>query len=99
MTVVLAAHGSPDPRHAAAVEEIRSAAAERLGDVRLGWLGHHEPLLASVVSEALSEDDATVVVPLLLAPAFHARVDVPAGAATARVARVLAPDARLLTVL
>jgi sirohydrochlorin ferrochelatase len=40
-----------------------------------------------------------VVVPLLLAPAFHARVDVPAGAATARVAEVLAPDARLLDAL
>jgi len=99
MTVVLAAHGSPDPRHAAAIEEIRSAAADRLGDVRLGWLGHHEPLLASVVTEALAADPDTVVVPLLLAPAFHARVDVPAGAGTARVAAVLAPDRRLLTAL
>jgi sirohydrochlorin ferrochelatase len=99
MTVVLAAHGSPDPRHAAAIEEIRAAAAVRLGDVRLGWLGHHEPLLASVVADALAEDPETVVAPLLLAPAFHARVDVPAGAATARVAAVLAPDPRLLTVL
>lgn len=99
MTVVLAAHGSPDPRHSATIEQIRTAAAGRLGDVRIGWLGHHEPSLSAAVRAALADDPDTVVVPLLLAPAFHAQVDVPAGAATARVAEVLAPDDRLLDVL
>ncbi|HYN74743.1 MAG TPA: CbiX/SirB N-terminal domain-containing protein [Candidatus Limnocylindria bacterium] len=99
MTVVLAAHGSPDPRHAAVMEDLRAAVEADLGDTRLGWLGHHTPDLPTVVSEALSTDPDTVVVPLLLAPAFHARVDVPAGAAEARIAAVLAPDERLLDLL
>ena len=42
MTVVLAAHGSPDPRHAAAIEEIRAAAARRLGVLRSLKVLSHE---------------------------------------------------------
>ncbi len=99
MTVILAAHGSPDPRHAVVMEAIRAGVAARLGDVRLGWLGHHSPELGQVVSEALAEDPETIVVPLLLAPAFHARVDVPAGAGGARISDVLAPDRRLIELL
>lgn len=99
MTVVLAAHGSPDPRHAAVMEDLRAAVEADLGDTRLGWLGHHTPDLSTVVREALRTDPHCVVVPLLLAPAFHARVDVPAGAASARIAAVLAPDERLLDLL
>ncbi len=39
------------------------------------------------------------MVPLLLAPAFHATVDLPAASRTSRVAKVLAPDRRLLTAM
>lgn len=98
MTVVLAAHGSPDPRHAAAIGRIRDAVALHLEDVRVGWLGHHSPSLTEAVAAA-PDVDSTVVVPLLLAPAFHARIDVPAGAHGLPIARVLAPDALLLEAL
>jgi sirohydrochlorin ferrochelatase len=96
LTVILAAHGSPDPRHASTIRAIRDAVAERLADVRLGWLGHQQPGLAALVGERVLEGDRPIVVPLLLAPAFHATVDVPAASGHARVAEVLAPDPRLL---
>jgi sirohydrochlorin ferrochelatase len=99
VTVVLAAHGSPDPRHRKVVGRIRDAAALHLGDVRIGWLGHHRPSLRGVVDRAATQRDPVTVVPLLLAPAFHATTDVPSGARSARIAPVLAPDDLLLDVL
>jgi sirohydrochlorin ferrochelatase len=86
---VLAAHGSPDPRHAATVTDVVAALRRRGRDAVVGWLGHSTPTLADAVTGAGA---GAVVVPFLLAPAFHAREDVPAGAGTARVADVLAPD-------
>jgi uroporphyrin-III C-methyltransferase / precorrin-2 dehydrogenase / sirohydrochlorin ferrochelatase len=88
--VVLAAHGSPDPRHARTVEAIAEGLRRRGRDARIGWLGHGTPLLPEAVAQAGPD---AVVVPLLLAPAFHARVDVPAGAGRAVVSDVLVPDA------
>ena len=88
-TLVLAAHGSPDPRHAATVHEVAEAVRRRGRDVVVGWLGHASPSLPDAVREA---GDGAVVVPFLLAPAFHAREDVPAGSNGARVAQVLVPD-------
>ncbi len=81
------------------MESLREAVELRCGATHLGWLGHHEPALDEVVAAALRVDPRSVVVPVLLAPAFHARVDVPAGAGQATVARVLAPDERLLDAL
>ena len=101
--IVLIAHGSPDPRHARDVEALTDAVRAR---VRAGravgacYLDHHEPSADALAAE-LSR--SAVVVPLLLTPAYHSRVDVPqaverlrGGGADVRLAPTLGPDGRLL---
>ncbi|MBP2705662.1 sirohydrochlorin chelatase [Microbispora sp. RL4-1S] len=70
------AHGSRDPRAAAAVEALldRARAARPGLDVRAAYLDHAAPTLTG----ALSGLDEAVVVPLLLTAAYHSRVDIPA---------------------
>jgi sirohydrochlorin ferrochelatase len=79
--IVLLAHGSPDPRHRAGVEtlaeHVRSQAAGRA--VHTAYLDHHPPTPADV---ARGLGPGAVVVPVLLTPAYHARVDVPAAVRT-----------------
>lgn len=71
------AHGSRDPRAAARIAELMHAVAElRPGlSTSSAFLDLSEPDLTEVAC-SLSADRA-VVVPLLFAQAFHARVDVP----------------------
>jgi sirohydrochlorin ferrochelatase len=104
--LVLAVHGSAHPAYRAAVEAIRCAADERRtaadGAVTLGWLDHEQPDLASAAASAGAAATPVVVLPLLLAAGYHARVDIPAmlaAAPYARVARPLGPDARLARAL
>ncbi|MGZ3147814.1 sirohydrochlorin chelatase [Lentzea chajnantorensis] len=96
MTPLIAvAHGSRDPRSAASIhallDVVRSLRPEL--DVRGAFLDLCAPRLHDVLREP------SVVVPLLLGKAFHARVDVPAAVAESRVpaevADVLGPDPRL----
>jgi sirohydrochlorin ferrochelatase len=74
--IVLLAHGSPDPRHASGVEALarRVRAAAHGRGVHTAYLDHHAPTPA----EAAAQAGHGVVVPVLLTPAHHARVDVPA---------------------
>ncbi|HET7901671.1 MAG TPA: CbiX/SirB N-terminal domain-containing protein [Candidatus Nanopelagicales bacterium] len=82
---ILLAHGSPDPRSSAAVRSAATAIAARTGTtVAAAYLDHDQPRLADVV------DDGSVVLPLLLSTAYHAKVDVPAAVAA------VASDVRLL---
>lgn len=85
--VVLVAHGSRDPRAAAATRAlVRAVAAARPGvDVRASYLDHTLPRPHQVLAalEAAGHRRATLV-PLLLTSAFHGRVDVPAVLTTAR---------------
>jgi sirohydrochlorin ferrochelatase len=88
--LVLAAHGSPHPDHAASILELRDAIGRR-GDVHVGWLDFAEPDLAGAVALARESTNdrlsaaeqrsrrrgAVVVVPLLLAAGYHAKVDIP----------------------
>ena len=71
------AHGSRDPRAAIAIEQLMAAvAALRPGLVTASaFLDLSEPDLISVVSSL--QVRRAVVVPLLFAQAFHARIDVP----------------------
>lgn len=101
--IVLLAHGSPDPRHAAAVEAItervRLLVAPR--PVHTAYLDHHPPTVADVAAAAAGG----VLTPLLLTRATHIRDDVPAAAremtALGRgdyaVADALGPDELLFT--
>jgi sirohydrochlorin ferrochelatase len=98
-TLVLAAHGSRDPRSAAnaraVVGQIRCM---RPGlDVRVAFCELNAPRLA----DALTSD--AVVTPFLLADAYHARLDIPRQIAecgvAVRQADVLGEDDRLVSVL
>jgi sirohydrochlorin ferrochelatase len=97
-TVVLAAHGSRDPRAAATVRALARAvgAGTPGGDVRAAFLELAAPHLSDVLAGL--GDRPAVVVPLLLTPAYHARTDLPGVVAAARdggarvaVAEVLGP--------
>lgn len=109
--LVLAAHGSPHPDHAPSIHALRDAIG-RQGDVTVGWLDFGEPDLVGAVAQArqsgngrqgpaelrLRRHGPVIVVPLLLAAGFHARVDIPRMLARAHrviVAPTLGPDPRL----
>jgi len=97
--LVLAAHGSADPRSAANAHAVAGRLrAMRPGlDVRVAFCELNTPRLADVLTP-----DA-VVTPFLLADAYHARIDIPrqiAGCgATVRQADVLGEEDRLVAVL
>jgi sirohydrochlorin ferrochelatase len=108
MTLVLTAHGSADPRSAANAHAVANRVAWlRPGlDVRLAFLEHSSPGLAEALT---SVDGPAVITPLLLANAYHARVDLPGQIAGRRPnfevrqaiwqAEVLGEDDRLVAVL
>lgn len=104
-TLVLTAHGSRDPRSGANAE----AVADRLAlmrpdlDVRLAFLELNTPNFVDVLA-GLPDARRAVVAPLLLASAYHARLDIPkqiadAGAHGIRQSDVLGEDERLVSVL
>jgi sirohydrochlorin ferrochelatase len=104
-TVILAAHGSTDPRSA----EVAHALAGRMRrlrpwlDVRAAFLGQCGPALGDVLAGVRVRSGRTVVVPMLLAGAYHARIDIPAAIAASGAvveeADVLGEDPALITVL
>jgi sirohydrochlorin ferrochelatase len=85
--VVLVAHGSRDPRAAAATRALALAvgAARPDWEVSASYLDHSLPRPAQVLGglEAAGHRRA-VLVPLLLTAAYHGRVDVPGAVAAAR---------------
>jgi sirohydrochlorin ferrochelatase len=101
-SLVLTAHGSADPRSAASAHEVAHTIrmVRRNVDVRVAFCEQNAPNLRDVL--AASAYDA-VVVPLLLADAYHASVDIPAmidaSGSGARQADVLGEDYRLVHVL
>lgn len=100
--LLLIAHGSRDPRHAATV----AALAEEVRALRPGlefataYLDHCAPRIPQVAGRLGAH---AVAVPLLLNRAFHAKHDIPAALRAAGtelpVADVLGPSPLLLTVL
>lgn len=111
-TLVLTAHGSADPRSAANARAIAGHLVRmRPGlDVRLAFCEHNSPSLAQVLAGLAAEHHApkAVVTPLLLANAYHARIDIPGQIANCTndvsgihvsQAAVLGEDDRLVSVL
>jgi uroporphyrin-III C-methyltransferase/precorrin-2 dehydrogenase/sirohydrochlorin ferrochelatase len=73
-SLVLLAHGSPDPRHAKGVEKIAEQVRRRWsGHVHAAYLDHHSPSATDVARRL----NGGVLVPLLLTTAYHVRKDVP----------------------
>ncbi|GAA3018841.1 sirohydrochlorin chelatase [Kitasatospora albolonga] len=100
--LLLIAHGSRDPRHAATVEALsgRVRALRPDLDVTTAYLDHCAPRLGQVAPRLRG----AVAVPLLLNRAFHARSDIPAalreaGAHDLPLADVLGPSPLLLAAL
>lgn len=87
MALTLLAHGSPDPRHARDVASLAGRLKVAGIDTQVAYLDHHEPSPAGAArswqERAVSD---TTVVPLLISPAYHARVDVPAALGAMRSA-------------
>ena len=103
-TLVLTAHGSEDPRSAANARAVAGQVARMRPDldVRLAFCELNAPNLIDVLNGCSGR---ALVTPLLLADAYHARVDIPAqiercGAGhRVRQAGVLGEDDRLVAVL
>ncbi|QNS03536.1 sirohydrochlorin chelatase [Streptomyces xanthii] len=106
--LLVIAHGSRDPRHAATVHAlVREARAQRPGlRVETSFLDFNVPgplgVLESLAAEGVRD---VVALPLLLTRAFHAKADIPAvlrqAPSSLRVHRadVLGPSPLLLTAL
>ncbi|OBK72333.1 sirohydrochlorin chelatase [Mycobacterium sp. 1274761.0] len=101
-SLVLTAHGSADPRSAANARAIGACVRELRPslDVRVAFCEQNFPNLREVLPTVPTR---AVVVPLLLADAYHARVDIPVmiaeSGADAHRAGVLGEDDRLIHVL
>lgn len=77
MRVLLAAHGSPDPRAKALARGLRKGLERRLGvEVLLGFIEHDTPPLLEA-AQRLAEGGGGVVLPLLLFGAGHLKADLP----------------------
>jgi sirohydrochlorin ferrochelatase len=114
-TLVLTAHGSKDPRSAANARAVAALVSRmRPGlDVRLAFCEWNTPRLVDLLDDLSRRRGAlraprAVVTPLLLANAYHARVDIPAQIAASGAAErglrvtqsdVLGEDARLVSLL
>ncbi|MFD9071843.1 sirohydrochlorin chelatase, partial [Streptomyces lasiicapitis] len=106
--LLVVAHGSRDPRHAASVRALlRTVRGLRPGlRVEVGFLDFNTPSVPAVLNSLAEEGVRDVVaLPLLLTRAFHAKADIPAVLREAppglrvRQAGVLGPSPLLLTAL
>jgi sirohydrochlorin ferrochelatase len=106
--LLVIAHGSRDPRHAATVHALVRRVRALRPDVRVetGFLDFNVPSVQGVLeSLAVQGVRDVVALPLLLTRAFHAKADIPAVLADApsrlriRQAEVLGPSPLLLAAL
>jgi sirohydrochlorin ferrochelatase len=104
-TLILAAHGSADPRSSAVAEALAGRIRRlRQGlDVHATFLEQSKPFVGDALADVARRSATAVVVPMLLANAFHASVDLPAvieaSGASVRRAEVLGEDPALVTLL
>src|SRR4051794_5007100 len=106
--LLVIAHGSRDPRHAATVHALVRRVRSLRPDVRVetGFLDFNVPSVQGVLESLAAEGVRDVVaLPLLLTRAFHAKADIPAVLREAppqlriRQAEVLGPSPLLLSAL
>lgn len=105
-SLILTAHGSADPRSSAVTHAVADEVRRlRAGlDVRVAFCEKSTPNLRDVLADL---DGPAVLAPLLLASAYHARVDIPAMVAESAAgqrgylaqADTLGEDHRLISVL
>jgi len=81
--LVAVAHGSVDPRAAAAISQLAPLVAARAAarglavpELRVAYLGHAAPSLPQVMG-AIDPGAPVTVLPLLLTAAYHSKTDIP----------------------
>lgn len=104
-TLILVAHGSTDPRS----PEVARALVGRIRrlrpslDVRVAFLEKSGPDVREVLADVARHGGRAVAVPMLLASAYHARVDLPGAIAESgadvRQAAALGEDPTLIALL
>ncbi|KUJ70962.1 cobalamin biosynthesis protein CbiX [Streptomyces albus subsp. albus] len=99
--LLVVAHGSRDPRHAATVASLAERVRSLRPEVRVetAFLDFNAPRVPQVLTRLAAEGVGEVVaLPLLLTRAFHAKADIPAvlRAATARHPRLTVRQAAVL---
>ncbi|MEU5268403.1 sirohydrochlorin chelatase [Streptomyces hygroscopicus] len=80
-TLLIIAHGSRDPRHAATVDALRARVRSLRPGLRAeaAFLEFNAPRVPRVLARLAAEDATEVIaLPLLLTRAFHAKSDIPA---------------------
>ncbi|CDR05797.1 sirohydrochlorin chelatase [Streptomyces iranensis] len=80
-TLLIIAHGSRDPRHAATVGALRARVRSLRPGLRVeaAFLEFNAPRVPQVLARLAAEDATEVIaLPLLLTRAFHAKTDIPA---------------------
>lgn len=97
--LLLIAHGSGDPRHAATMTTLTRRLRRVLPEVPvgIGYLDHHGPDVADAaralreasLADARGGGRRVRAVPMLLSDAFHHKVDIPAAVAKARAEGML----------
>ncbi|MEV6125975.1 sirohydrochlorin chelatase [Streptomyces violaceusniger] len=100
-TLLIIAHGSRDPRHAATVDALRARVRSQRPGLRVeaAFLEFNAPRVPQVLARLAAEDATEVIaLPLLLTRAFHAKTDIPAvlREATARHPRLAVRQAEVL---
>ncbi len=92
--LVAVAHGSADPRAAAAISALVPLVARRAADrglsvpeLRVAYLSHAAPSVPRVM-RAFGPDTQVTVLPLLLTAAYHSKTDIPRMLARAGTARL-----------
>ncbi|MEU7364190.1 sirohydrochlorin chelatase [Streptomyces hygroscopicus] len=100
-TLLIIAHGSRDPRHAATVDALRARVRSLRPGLRAeaAFLEFNAPRVPRVLARLAAEDATEVIaLPLLLTRAFHAKSDIPAvlREATARHPRLSVRQAAVL---
>lgn len=93
--LVIAAHGTRDPRGQQAVHDLAEAVAAELGEVEIsvGWVDVIEPRLADITPPG------AVIVPAFLGTGYHVKVDVAEVASREGITatRALGPVPQILT--
>ncbi|WNE99459.1 sirohydrochlorin chelatase [Streptomyces luomodiensis] len=103
-TLLIVAHGSRDPRHAATVDALRARVRSLRPGLRVeaAFLEFNAPrvsqVLARLAERGADAGDQVIALPLLLTRAFHAKSDIPAvlREATARHPRLSVRQAAVL---
>ncbi|MBD3009774.1 sirohydrochlorin chelatase [Streptomyces sp. 5-10] len=100
-TLLIIAHGSRDPRHAATVDALCARVRSLRPGLRVeaAFLEFNAPRVPQVLARLAAEDATEVIaLPLLLTRAFHAKTDLPAvlREATARHPRLSVRQAEVL---